>query len=1191
MTPFGSGWSFGAQVGEQAGDNPFSAPTGLKASAPAFVPQEDPTRYCKFFNLPIGCSKGDQCRFVHKKYPEDFVPPVSPPLNAQAPRSATVCSFYAKGNCRKGDQCEFLHEAPRTGQLEPAAPKQEHPKADMDEPKGDAVDKEWKVVVTGRMGKEEAGKVAAALRVKGFRQMTKPGKGQKMTATYASQKAAQKAFKAAMAAKPKQATVQKVARSAQKRVFAIQPEAIVDHKPEIRKSTTEAPHKSSDRVAARQKRFQSTTMPSVPQPPASVPTVVEQDEEGDVEGQCMAMCPPAEIEERKLMHTISPFERTNGQVDPAKCVKAYSRSDAGKQRESATTIRPPPILQKTLEYLMTLLDSETELHKTCHFLSDRMRSIRKDLSMQAYSTTGMEIVQTVCRFLLYCQYALCDNTQVFSLSQNRKQIADSLITLNHYYTDFCERQIACPSIHEFVAYRMLLNLNNPSEFQQACFDAQIYGVLSDPLVRQCLRIERAYSTCDYTAFFALLRSSATPFLCKCATSLLWTPFRIQQLQVLQRAYQKIDVEALQQMLAYDTSSDAVRLLEACGVSDPQSGVWTASSSELSFDQPMFHCKSNSLIQPYAGDLRMLFLGPNTPQTIPDLSADHAQIQRQEAEREQIRLHRQEQEQREANERKQHEERLRQQQQQRDENQKRQMEERQEEEEQLQRHKERKQYELETNAVFEKGIAAVYSSVTQKSMTALLTHWRSKARAKRLERAFGESIRPFPAWSTEFWIQEWKQKLDDTMTLRSEFDDVMRSISLRRWHEQLRYRQSRHRRKRQVESFFSQSIPVPPSQRHCSLPTVYTPVDALYPSPRAFQTTIDVASLVYPTLAHSHPEYHDKSAVTDIHFTVGVAVRDPTLAAWMCRKLDTHPSQHPWMAQSIGTETRVHLVLDDITAYPSIQGLQGLIAFFDTHDLAGFPRSLLPLLSTRVPLAIMLVNGTRVDVDAYMSRLQLTSLETVATFPVFQRGDTSSFESKSIAQAIAWIASHVPPQPQPNLVRLSSLCAQEFQPILDRMAYEDCLEHPSVLQGWVDVIQSARERVRDRVCGPVISKCDWPPTMATQRDNLPPRTWNSKDSLDAISAALDAIGIPPQILTLVHSHPSTRLDQFQHASSFVASCTAWTPDVQHDIIRQLPDCFEGPHRPYAAQLYNFIACCMKSQLSHLRSSVYCVCVHR
>lgn len=114
------------------------------------------------------------------------------------------------------------------------------------------------------------------------------------------------------------------------------------------------------------------------------------------QGICPDMCPEKERLSREAKHRVACFELEDGSksiMNHMIAVKGYSRSSADQEASLPHELRPEPILKLTMTYLlqniMDLCDnSETSICDWFHFLWDRTRSIRKDITQQELCSPG-----------------------------------------------------------------------------------------------------------------------------------------------------------------------------------------------------------------------------------------------------------------------------------------------------------------------------------------------------------------------------------------------------------------------------------------------------------------------------------------------------------------------------------------------------------------------------------------------------------------------------------------------------------------------------------------------------------------------------------------------------------------------------------------------------------------------------------
>ncbi|XP_061346019.1 SAC3 family protein C isoform X2 [Gastrolobium bilobum] len=106
---------------------------------------------------------------------------------------------------------------------------------------------------------------------------------------------------------------------------------------------------------------------------------------GPLVGTCPYMCPERERIQREKLRDLAVFERLNGnpgKSSPALAVKKFCRTISAKYVQ-ASDIRPLTVLEDTLNYLLSLLESKEHPFEVVHdFIFDRTRSIRQDITMQ-----------------------------------------------------------------------------------------------------------------------------------------------------------------------------------------------------------------------------------------------------------------------------------------------------------------------------------------------------------------------------------------------------------------------------------------------------------------------------------------------------------------------------------------------------------------------------------------------------------------------------------------------------------------------------------------------------------------------------------------------------------------------------------------------------------------------------------------
>ncbi|KAK6930080.1 SAC3/GANP/THP3, conserved domain [Dillenia turbinata] len=159
------------------------------------------------------------------------------------------------------------------------------------------------------------------------------------------------------------------------------------------------------------KRARSPPLTSADQTFEEKSYLSQRDTDAMIIGLCPDMCPESEREERERKGDLDPYERLDGdrnQTSKFLAVKKYNRT----AERDADLIRPMPILQKTVDYLLNLLDQayDEKFLGTYNFLWDRMRAIRMDLRMQhIFNLEAIKMLEQMVSFLYLFRIAFIAN--------------------------------------------------------------------------------------------------------------------------------------------------------------------------------------------------------------------------------------------------------------------------------------------------------------------------------------------------------------------------------------------------------------------------------------------------------------------------------------------------------------------------------------------------------------------------------------------------------------------------------------------------------------------------------------------------------------------------------------------------------------------------------------------------------------
>ncbi|KAK9912412.1 hypothetical protein M0R45_036279 [Rubus argutus] len=195
--------------------------------------------------------------------------------------------------------------------------------------------------------------------------------------------------------------------------------------------------------------------------PCDVPAIV---------GTCTLMCPEAERAQRERLRDLAVFERVNGnpaQSSPSLAVKKFFRTMSTKQVE-ASDVRPLPVLENTLNYLLKLFDSNEYPFEVIHdFLFDRTRSIRQDLSMQnIVDEKAIHMYEKMVKFHIISLHKLrgCSSQNTSPMHHlNMEQLAKTLTSLFNLYDANRHSNSTYKNEAEFCSFYVLLHLDSNSQ--------------------------------------------------------------------------------------------------------------------------------------------------------------------------------------------------------------------------------------------------------------------------------------------------------------------------------------------------------------------------------------------------------------------------------------------------------------------------------------------------------------------------------------------------------------------------------------------------------------------------------------------------------------------------------------------------------------------------------------------------------
>ncbi|KAI8819618.1 SAC3/GANP/Nin1/mts3/eIF-3 p25 family-domain-containing protein, partial [Fimicolochytrium jonesii] len=260
----------------------------------------------------------------------------------------------------------------------------------------------------------------------------------------------------------------------------------------------------------------------------------------DFVGECPDMCPEYERHEREFQKGLMDFMQIpdTEKVDHARAVKRYRRSAADDEQPLPCDVRPPAVLNRTLDYLIHDLLPQYDLQRTYGFIRDRMRAIRKDITLQNLrGPEAVSLFERIARYHLMCSQALCEKIDI---KQEYEQLGKTLQSLIEFYDDLREHGQEMPNEAEFRAYYLLHHAFNPDV--QSAMENKFRGTafMLHPSIQLALKLRGLMPRLDlhhddddddgmdnaelagegrmeaYATFFNILEDPQTPYLLACA---------------------------------------------------------------------------------------------------------------------------------------------------------------------------------------------------------------------------------------------------------------------------------------------------------------------------------------------------------------------------------------------------------------------------------------------------------------------------------------------------------------------------------------------------------------------------------------------------------------------------------------------------------------------------------------------------
>ncbi|XP_019413993.1 PREDICTED: SAC3 family protein C [Lupinus angustifolius] len=236
-------------------------------------------------------------------------------------------------------------------------------------------------------------------------------------------------------------------------------------------------------------------------------------------GTCPYMCPEGERIQRENLRDLAVFERLNGnprKSSPGLAVKKFCRTISSK---CASDVRPLPVLEDTLKYLLSFLESKEKPFEVVHdFVFDRTRSIRQDLTMQnIVNTKAIYMYEGMVKFHVVSHHKLrhsMSDPNIASMHHlNMEQLTKTLASLFSLYEANRNSNYVHENEAEFHSLNVLLHLGSYSkpmgEPLSLWFSRLSPLVLKSKEMRFARRILRSFRLGNYKDFFCTAAAQAS----------------------------------------------------------------------------------------------------------------------------------------------------------------------------------------------------------------------------------------------------------------------------------------------------------------------------------------------------------------------------------------------------------------------------------------------------------------------------------------------------------------------------------------------------------------------------------------------------------------------------------------------------------------------------------------------------------
>ena len=261
-------------------------------------------------------------------------------------------------------------------------------------------------------------------------------------------------------------------------------------------------------------------------------------------------------------------------------VKRFRRSAAGYDEQLPSDIRPPLVLQKTLNYLFEEIIGGTQSLASVHkFVWDRTRGIRNDFSIQQVTRiedlrVAIDCFERIARFHILSLHQLSrpghDNGE-FDHHQEREQLNNTLLSLMYYYDD-SRHKLTSPNEAEFRAYCIIFEIQDQRPDLEDRAQSWPRPFLKDPRIQTAMKLYAAagnisdeqgplrprasfsIAQANYGRFWAIVGSNAVSYLMACAAEMYFNAVRRMALDAIWKAYKRGGISKVEDWILGDLAT-------------------------------------------------------------------------------------------------------------------------------------------------------------------------------------------------------------------------------------------------------------------------------------------------------------------------------------------------------------------------------------------------------------------------------------------------------------------------------------------------------------------------------------------------------------------------------------------------------------------------------------------------------------